>query len=415
MRSSPRHRHRFSGSSRPLGQEVYHLLLSHPLHGTEACLHVLASSSLAELHQVILAALAQPPCDVFQFRLFTQNPPLLFNPPEAQRALLGGLGLSPATTIQYGCSLPLGDFDLLIEVTEITDADPAVTYPYEEFWEISAEDEDEDEEEEAIIPLDADLESMASLLQDGLDRPEGLGPWPFEEQLSTAMRLLELTAPRPLQFEALSEQMGEPLEDWVDELLAELLEQKRHQEALDLIDRMTKLPELFPEYRPFRMESLVHLNRPEEALALFDEMSADEDEERRASNLATCLEPLMLLGRGAQAEQLAHQLRQEPDLDVQYLALSCLIKRYKATGRRREARNFERSLEKIARAIHEEEEEERREDLLMVSRQQDPGTTPDNPPAPLPPAPVQSAHLKVGRNDTCPCGSGKKYKKCCGA
>lgn len=28
-------------------------------------------------------------------------------------------------------------------------------------------------------------------------------------------------------------------------------------------------------------------------------------------------------------------------------------------------------------------------------------------------APVQAA--KVGRNDPCPCGSGKKYKKCCGA
>jgi preprotein translocase subunit SecA len=24
------------------------------------------------------------------------------------------------------------------------------------------------------------------------------------------------------------------------------------------------------------------------------------------------------------------------------------------------------------------------------------------------------AKKKVGRNDTCPCGSGKKYKKCCG-
>ena len=23
--------------------------------------------------------------------------------------------------------------------------------------------------------------------------------------------------------------------------------------------------------------------------------------------------------------------------------------------------------------------------------------------------------VKVGRNDPCPCGSGKKYKKCCGA
>ncbi len=31
----------------------------------------------------------------------------------------------------------------------------------------------------------------------------------------------------------------------------------------------------------------------------------------------------------------------------------------------------------------------------------------------LGPAPVRSAHPKVGRNDPCPCGSGKKYKNCC--
>jgi uncharacterized protein YecA (UPF0149 family) len=30
-------------------------------------------------------------------------------------------------------------------------------------------------------------------------------------------------------------------------------------------------------------------------------------------------------------------------------------------------------------------------------------------------APVQRNLPKVGRNDPCPCGSGKKYKKCCGA
>jgi len=29
-----------------------------------------------------------------------------------------------------------------------------------------------------------------------------------------------------------------------------------------------------------------------------------------------------------------------------------------------------------------------------------------------PPKPIRSE--KVGRNDPCPCGSGKKYKKCCG-
>ena len=29
------------------------------------------------------------------------------------------------------------------------------------------------------------------------------------------------------------------------------------------------------------------------------------------------------------------------------------------------------------------------------------------------PAPLKSAGPKVGRNDPCPCGSGKKYKQCC--
>lgn len=28
--------------------------------------------------------------------------------------------------------------------------------------------------------------------------------------------------------------------------------------------------------------------------------------------------------------------------------------------------------------------------------------------------PVRRAEPKVGRNDPCPCGSGRKYKKCCG-
>ena len=33
---------------------------------------------------------------------------------------------------------------------------------------------------------------------------------------------------------------------------------------------------------------------------------------------------------------------------------------------------------------------------------------------PLKPAPVHRQAEKVGRNDPCSCGSGKKYKKCCG-
>ena len=33
----------------------------------------------------------------------------------------------------------------------------------------------------------------------------------------------------------------------------------------------------------------------------------------------------------------------------------------------------------------------------------------------IPPKAVVRGHPKVGRNDPCPCGSGKKHKKCCGA
>ena len=32
----------------------------------------------------------------------------------------------------------------------------------------------------------------------------------------------------------------------------------------------------------------------------------------------------------------------------------------------------------------------------------------------VPQAPYVRKEAKVGRNDPCPCGSGKKYKKCCG-
>jgi hypothetical protein len=42
----------------------------------------------------------------------------------------------------------------------------------------------------------------------------------------------------------------------------------------------------------------------------------------------------------------------------------------------------------------------------------DPGA---NVPLDMPSAPIRREGNKIGRNDPCPCGSGKKYKKCCGA
>ena len=43
------------------------------------------------------------------------------------------------------------------------------------------------------------------------------------------------------------------------------------------------------------------------------------------------------------------------------------------------------------------------------------GAPPPGMDAPKPATPIRKDVSKVGRNDPCPCGSGRKYKKCCGA
>lgn len=56
---------------------------------------------------------------------------------------------------------------------------------------------------------------------------------------------------------------------------------------------------------------------------------------------------------------------------------------------------------------HYQRKREKEERLAQVVSEDD---------APLPDVPVEQAKRErtVGRNDPCPCGSGKKYKKCCG-
>jgi preprotein translocase subunit SecA len=74
------------------------------------------------------------------------------------------------------------------------------------------------------------------------------------------------------------------------------------------------------------------------------------------------------------------------------------------------ARVKEDSIQKlcIVQIKREEEveriEEKRRQDYVM-SRGEDTAAT----------TTIKREAAKVGRNDPCPCGSGKKYKKCCGA
>jgi hypothetical protein len=56
------------------------------------------------------------------------------------------------------------------------------------------------------------------------------------------------------------------------------------------------------------------------------------------------------------------------------------------------------------------------EDYDVEDEAEDDGSGPgwDGPDAPEPVAPIVRDAPKIGRNDPCPCGSGKKHKKCCG-
>ncbi|TWT43988.1 hypothetical protein RAS1_03920 [Phycisphaerae bacterium RAS1] len=59
---------------------------------------------------------------------------------------------------------------------------------------------------------------------------------------------------------------------------------------------------------------------------------------------------------------------------------------------------------------------ERHFDRLGAKRKADKAAAPGDD-EPLPETPVEPAKAArpIGRNDACPCGSGKKFKKCCGA
>jgi len=62
--------------------------------------------------------------------------------------------------------------------------------------------------------------------------------------------------------------------------------------------------------------------------------------------------------------------------------------------------------DRFAKRYQRKQEEQKRRAREVISEDD----------APDPDAPVEQAHSgrTVGRNDPCPCGSGKKYKKCCG-
>jgi len=84
----------------------------------------------------------------------------------------------------------------------------------------------------------------------------------------------------------------------------------------------------------------------------------------------------------------------------------------------RESADFDGSQWQVTSVSHEEFHEEQSEIPPQPQQQMDSrafeGSTNSNAAA-QPLKPIRNFGPQVGRNDPCPCGSGKKFKKCCGA
>ena len=89
--------------------------------------------------------------------------------------------------------------------------------------------------------------------------------------------------------------------------------------------------------------------------------------------------------------------------------VSNLVALYEDTGRPEKAKEFEKILHELHDLIPEfvEADKALKRELLEWPRASHEKIIYDKP------APVRV--VKIGRNEPCPCGSGKKYKKCCGA
>jgi len=283
-----------------------------------------------------------------------------------------------------------------IEVVAKGRREPAASYPrviesqgkapaqYE-----SDEFDDVEDDEEDLAPLAPEHEPLAKSLEEAvnayerfLDRIEDDELRPIEEverDVSLAKAVLAILGSAPDQFEALDDRLGVMIEEWMSGIPFDLAEHGRFEDALLLAREIEASTEgVFETTTTLEASILVRAGRPDEARALAEAVLAkDPDGSKALQDAADIFEALGDLDRARPIWQVLVERGEPPYCDsaAYHLGLS---------------------------DSDDGDAEEQAEQAPVI---------------PLPPAhavPFVAAGPKPGRNDPCPCGSGKKYKKCCG-
>ena len=235
-------------------------------------------------------------------------------------------------------------------------------------------------------------------------------------EYQTAMDLCEMVGSDETRFTDLDEQHDLFILDWAIELPFQLARAGLVEEAVTLAERFAAITEA-DNFLPDRAIILAEAGRRKEALAqVTDNLQRFADDSWVTIKSGDVYEQL---GDLDQAERLFRQgldLAGEDDY-TRAGAVERLIPLLNRLGRNPEAdalvdaetaRDIERT-ERVSAELHRTIGDSSH--LAPADMPFDPFADPDDFEAF--PMPYTRPDPKIGRNDPCPCGSGKKYKKCC--
>ncbi|WP_394850560.1 SEC-C domain-containing protein [Pendulispora brunnea] len=287
------------------------------------------------------------------------------------------------------------------------------------------ESDDAPELDEDLVPLAEEVAEAASEFEgDDDENPEDLetadvGPRDLaivQRDAALARRLIAALQGREDQIMAIARECEVFADEWLESVPFQLAEHGLMDEAVEL---STMLAGVFPQREYLlgdRALVLARAGRRDEARQLMAALRASHPDDLDVMDQAA--DVLVALGEDAEAEALSREVRAraEDTSDGESIVTSTerIIDLLRKRGEEGEAQELEEELVELVEhgiPIRDDEDDEFEESLDA-----DGGIFAEPPPRePLPTGPdgVLRTGPKVGRNDPCPCGSGKKYKKCC--
>lgn len=395
---------------------------------------LLATQTLADLHQCIKEAFALGQDHLYAFfmsgRAWDRSTSYEGPGRNAERVTLQAVGCKPGKEFLY--IFDFGDeLRHSIRVESQGTRAPDQSYPRT----LSAvgeappqyppgEEEDAPEVDADLLPLaDEAAEACAQMLRT-LDRGEECEicdrepHHPVDLEASAGWfdleaRLRRALQERPQQVAAFEAHCEYALCEWLSDVLFDLAEGGRGDDALDRYAAWrTLLGEDAEDHLGSEVKLLLRAGYPERAKAEAEQRLQSEPDDFYA--LATAADVYRECGDLERAEILGrryYELAQEAaEPEELWAAGQQLAEVLRARGKTEEAAELELSVDDDVELAWEEQEEEAEEtgEASVFS-----------PAAALPVEQRLTSPLpktaKIGRNEPCPCGSGRKYKKCCGA